>query len=126
MKLNQRTGSHFRSVSDGLQLIATRGPGEAPLQFPPLAYVHGDQVAEEVPIGPVGVLYTYSVVHPGRDKAPYGLAMVDFPTGVRVFGRLLLKDVLELKPDALVRVVPCDLPNGEADYAFEAVAGASQ
>ena len=88
MRLKQRTGSHLRNGPDGLQLIATRGSGDAPLQFPPQSFVHGNEVVEEVPIGPLGVLYTYSVVHPGRDKVPYGLAMVDFAPGVRVFGRL--------------------------------------
>jgi uncharacterized OB-fold protein len=104
-----------------MQLIATQRPGVAQLQFPPQSVVHGDQVVEEVPIGPLGVLYTYSVVHPGRDKAPYGLAMVDFAPGVRAFGRLLLKEGQELQPGASVRVVPSNLPDGQADYAFEAV-----
>lgn len=121
MRLEQRAGSHFRSSPDGMQLIATQRPGVAQLQFPPQSFVHGDQVVEEVPIGPLGVLYTYSVVHPGRDKAPYGLAMVDFAPGVRAFGRLLLKEGQELQPGASVRVVPSNLPDGQADYAFEAV-----
>ena len=126
MRLKQRTGSHFRSAEDGLQLIATRRPDGAPLQFPPQSFVHGDQVVEEVLIGPLGVLYTYSIVHPGREKAPYGLAMVDFTPGVRAFGRLLLKEGQEFLPGASVRTVPCDLPNGEADYAFEMVDGVAQ
>jgi uncharacterized OB-fold protein len=126
MRLKQRSGLHFRSDPHGLQLIATRGPGDAPLQFPPQSFVHRDQVVEEVPIGPMGVLYTYSVVHPGRDKPPYGLAMVDFNPGVRAFGRLLLKKGPELQPGVAVRVVPSNLPDGEADYAFEAVGGVPQ
>ncbi len=126
MRLKQRTGSHFQNGPDGLQLIATRGPSDSSLQFPPQSFVHGDEVVEEVPIGPLGVLYTYSVVHPGRDKAPYGLAMVDFEPGVRAFGRLLLKEGRELQPGAAVRVVPSNLPDGEADYAFEAVNGVPQ
>ncbi len=126
MRLKQRTGSHLRNGPDGLQLIATRGLGDAPLQFPPQSFVHGNEVVEEVPIGPLGVLYTYSVVHLGRDKAPYGLAMVDFAPGVRVFGRLLLKEGPELQPGVSVRVVPSHLPDGEADYAFEAVTGVPQ
>lgn len=126
MRLKQRTGSHFQSAADGLQLIATRRAGDAPLQFPPQPFVHGDQTVEEVPIGPQGVLYTYSVVHPGRDKAPYGLAMVDFAPGVRAFGRLLLNDGADLRPGATVRVVPFDLPDGEADYAFDVVVEGTQ
>lgn len=126
MRLKQRIGPHFQSGPDGFQLIATRGSGDGLVQFPPQSFVHGDQTVEEVAIGPTGVLYTYSVVHPGRDKARYGLAMVDFVPGVRAFGRLLLKEDQELQPGAVVRVVPCDLPDGEADYAFEAVAGVSK
>jgi uncharacterized protein len=126
MRLKQRTGSHFQSAADGLQLIATRGASDAPLQFPPQSFIHGDQAVEEVPIGPQGVLYTYSVVHPGRDKATYGLAMVDFAPGVRAFGRLLLNGGTELRLGASVRVVPFELPDGEADYAFEAVEEGAQ
>ena len=126
MRLKQRTGSHFQSAADGLQLIATRGASDAPLQFPPQFFIHGDQAVEEVPIGPQGVLYTYSVVHPGRDKATYGLAMVDFAPGVRAFGRLLLNGGTELRLGASVRVVPFELPDGDADYAFEAVEEGAQ
>lgn len=126
MRLKQRTGSHFQSAADGLQLIATRGASDAPLQFPPQSFIHGDQAVEEVPIGPQGVLYTYSVVHPGRDKATYGLAMVDFAPGVRAFGRLLLNGGTELRLGASVRVVPFELPDGDADYAFEAVEEGAQ
>jgi uncharacterized OB-fold protein len=126
MRLKQRTGSHFQSAADGLRLIATRGASDAPLQFPPQSFIHGDQAVEEVPIGPQGVLYTYSVVHPGRDKATYGLAMVDFAPGVRAFGRLLLNGGTELRLGASVRVVPFELPDGEADYAFEAVEEGAQ
>ena len=126
MRLKQRTGSHFQSAADGLQLIATRGASDAPLQFPPQFFIHGDQAVEEVPIGPQGVLYTYSVVHPGRDKATYGLAMVDFAPGVRAFGRLLLNGGTELRLGASVRVVPFELPDGDADYAFEVVEEGAQ
>ena len=126
MRLKQRTGSHFQSAADGLQLIATRGASDAPLQFPPQFFIHGDQAVEEVPIGPQGVLYTYSVVHPGRDKATYGLAMVDFAPGVRAFGRLLLNGGTELRLGASVRVVPFELPDGDADYAFAVVEEGAQ
>jgi uncharacterized OB-fold protein len=100
-----------------MKLVATQIAGHPP-QFPPIEFLHGDQRAEELELGPNGVLYSYSVVHPGKDKAPYGLAMVDFEPGVRAFGRLLFDG----RPPAIgaaLRVVPYALPDGTADYAFQ-------
>jgi hypothetical protein len=100
-------------------LVAT-AVGQCPPQFPPIEYLHGDQEAKEIELGPLGRLYTYTVVHPGKEKAPYGLAMVDFEPGVRAFGRLLFDG----HPPAIgsaVRVVPCPLADGTPDYAFAGV-----
>ena len=121
MRLRQRTESHFRESPDGLQLLATCSAGSTMLQFPPQPFVHGDAVTEDVPIGPLGVLYTYSIVHPGREKPPYGLAMVDFEPGVRAFGFMRFEPGLEPTLGALMKIVPHTLAGGDADYAFEAV-----
>ena len=120
MKLIKRTAPHWRDTPLGMMLIATRDAGRTELQFPPSAYVHGDAAPEEVEIGPVGQLYTYTIVHAAKDKPPYGLAMVDFAPGVRVFGRLLHE---EGRPaiGGNVRVVPFALPDGSPDYAFRPV-----
>ena len=125
MRLRQRTESHLRQAPDGLLLLASRTTDSALPQFPPMAFVHGDAVLQEVPLGPVGVLYTYSIVHPGRDKPPYGLAMVDFEPGVRVFGALRFEPGAEPALGAAMRIVPQALPDGEADYAFEALTSAA-
>lgn len=106
-------------------LIATRTASHPQLQFPPLEYVHGDEPVEDVPIGPFGQLYTYTVVHPGKDREPYGLAMVDFESGVRAFGRLICKDGKAPAINSTMRIVPSELPDGSPDYAFEAVTGAN-
>lgn len=125
MKLSKRTEPHFRMTESGMLLIATRTASHPQLQFPPLDYVHGDESVEQVPIGPFGQLYTYTLVHPGKDSEPYALAMVDFEPGVRAFGRLNCNDGKAPAIDSTMRIVPSELPDGSADYAFEAVSGES-
>ena len=117
LKISKRAGPHFRQTPSGMVLVATRVAGQ-PAQFPPIEYLHDDQPCEDIDLGPTGTLYSYTVVHAGKDKAPYGLAMVDFEPGVRAFGRLLH----EAQPPAIgapVRVVPFALADGTADYAFQ-------
>lgn len=117
MKIIKRTGSHFRETTGGMVLVAAQVAGQPP-QFPPIEFVHNDQAMEEIELGPTGALYSFTVVHPGKDKTPYGLAMVDFAPGVRAFGRLLFDTV----PPAIgshLRVVPFTLPDGTPDYAFQ-------
>lgn len=97
-------------------LVGTRVGSQAP-QFPPTEYLLDDQQATDIVLGPTGRLYSCTIVHPGKDKTPYGLAMVDFGD-VRAFGRLLFDG----KPpaiDSIVRVVPFTLPDGAPDYAFQ-------
>lgn len=45
---------------------------------------------EAVPVAASGVLYSFTVIHPGprSGEAPYAVGMVDFPGPVRIFGRL--------------------------------------
>jgi uncharacterized protein len=117
LKINKRTEPHFRETSAGMVLVGTRVANQPP-QFPPTVFLHGDEQAEEIELGPTGRLYSYTVVHPGKDKAPYGLAMVDFEPDVRAFGRLLF----DVRPPAIggtLRVVPFPLPDGTPDYAFK-------
>lgn len=106
-----------------MKLVATRTASHPELQFPPLQYVNGDETVEEVDVGPLGRLYAYTVVHPGKEAEPYMLAMVDFEPGVRAFGRLT--GSLQPAPvlDGMVRIVPYTLADGSPDYAFEAVRG---
>jgi len=117
LKIIKRSESHIRETTGGMVLIATQVGGQPP-QFPPMEFVHNDQQIEEIELGPTGSLYSFTVVHPGKDKPAYGLAMVDFESGVRAFGRLLF----DAKPPAIesrVRVVPFALPDGTPDYAFQ-------
>jgi uncharacterized OB-fold protein len=117
MKISKRTEPHFRETPNGMVLVATQLPGQ-PAQFPPVAFVHGDQRPEEIELGPTGCLYSYTIVHASKDKPPYGLAMVDFEPNVRAFGRLLF----DAEPPAIgsrLRVVPATLPDGTPDYAFQ-------
>jgi len=117
LKIIHRTESPFRDARGGMVLVATQVAGQ-PAQFPPIEFTHNDQKVEVVELGPTGSLYSFTIVHPGRDKPPYGLAMVDFEPGVRAFGRLLY----DAEPPAIgarVRVVPFALPDGTPDYAFQ-------
>lgn len=117
MKIIKRTEPHFREKTGGMVLVATRVAGQ-PAQFPPIEFVHDDQQVEEIELGPTGSLYSFTIVHPGKERSPYGLAMVDFESGVRVFGRLLL----DARPPAIgsrLRVVSFALPDGTPDYAFQ-------
>lgn len=117
MIINKRTNSPFRESPRGMLLVATQVAGQ-PAQFPPVEYLHRDQRVEEVELGPTGRLYSYTVVHAGKDKPPYGLAMVDFEPGVRAFGRLLFDELPPAIGSAL-RVVPFALGDGTPDYAFQ-------
>ena len=69
------------------------------------------------------MLYTYTIVHPGRNSGPYALAMVDFEPNVRAFGRLILDGGNTPKIGSAVRVVPFDMAGGTVDYAFAAMSG---
>lgn len=118
MKISQRTQPCFRDSPRGMVLVATRTAGHDP-QFPPIEFLHGDEPAVEIELGPSGRLYSYSVVHAGKDRPPYALAMVDFEPGVRAFGRLLFEGRAPAL-DSTVRVVPFALTDGTPDYAFQA------
>lgn len=117
MKISKWTGPHFRETPGGMVLVATQIAG-LPAQFPPVEFLHGDQRAEEIELGPTGRLYSYTIVHANKDKPPYALAMIDFGPQVRAFGRLLFDG----QPPVIgtsVKVVPFALPDGTPDYAFQ-------
>jgi uncharacterized OB-fold protein len=72
-------------------LLASRDFASGELVFPPvpgnspLAARH-----ETTPITNVGVVYSYSVIHPNpkSGQAPYAVGYVDLPGATRIFGRL--------------------------------------
>jgi uncharacterized protein len=117
LKISKRRASHFRESPRGMVLVATQTAGQ-PAQFPPVEFTHGEQTPDEIELGPTGTLYTYTIVHAGKDKPPYALAMVDFQSGVRAFGRLLFEGTPPAIDTAL-RVVPFVLADGTPDYAFQ-------
>ena len=121
MNLSKREGSHFREVDGNLELIGTVSSRAAHPRFPPADYSLGGIQNEDVSLGSRGILYTYTIVHPGKDRAPYGLAMVDFPGQVRVFGRLLIDPESTVVLEKAVKVVPWEFPDGTKDYAFALV-----
>ena len=106
---------HFvrRLSSASVVLVGDGGP-DGPT-FPPADY-YFDSAPDEALIGPVGEIYTYTVVH-GANAQNYALAMVDFPQGVRVFGRVV-DNLSRLRIGARVAVVPHSLAAVDDDYAF--------
>jgi len=74
-------------ATGAVRLLATWSPPGKALQFPPVS-VPLPEPPRVQPLAAEGRLYTYTVIHPGRDADPYTIGFVDFPEGVRVFGRL--------------------------------------
>src|SRR5262249_49309012 len=78
------------SAGDKPSLLASRDLETGELMFPavadnsPLAQRH-----EVVPVERVGVVYSFTIIHPGAKSGlpPYALGYVDFPGPVRIFGR---------------------------------------
>ena len=114
-----REQPHFRETPDGVRLIATRDSATREFMFPPSQYRRSESsMLEELLIESEGTLYTFSIVHLGRDKAPYALGMVDFASGIRVFGVLLLEKGVRPAIGGRVKTVAHNLPDGTPDFAF--------
>lgn len=86
----------WRVQADGrVALLASRIGKRESLHFPPLPALSplaaGSALVE---LGGTPVLYSYTIVHasPKANKAPQPLGQLDFPEGVRVFGRLQMPD----------------------------------
>ena len=100
-------------------LLASRDRGSKEWVFPavaepsPLARHH-----ELVPIEGVGVVYSFTAIHPSPKSGlgPYAVGYVDFPGPVRIFGRL----EGEARPEIGARYAP--RPDAEFGYVFQAVA----
>ena len=113
MIISKRDRHYIRRLTSGSVLVGDSGPTGP--TFPPADF-YFESTPEEALIGPVGEIYTYTVVH-GSSAQSYALAMVDFPRSVRVFGRVV-GDSSRLRIGAQVTVVPLPLATGEDDYAF--------
>lgn len=61
---------------------------------------------EALPLSPLGSLYSYTFIHvaPPVWEVPYGIAYVDLPERVRVFGKLADADPAHWKLDQQVRL----------------------
>lgn len=86
----------WRVRDDGrVVLLAQRVGARKTLHFPPLpehSPLAGDRALVELTGTPV--LYSFTIVHssPKANKAPQPLGQLDFPEGVRVFGRLQMPE----------------------------------
>jgi len=113
MIIAKRNQSHIRRLASGAVLVGDSDPSG--VTFPPADF-YFDSTPAEALIGPVGEVYTYTVVH-GSNAQSYALVMVDFPQQVRVFGRVV-GDCARLRIGARATVVAVPLASGEDDYAF--------
>jgi uncharacterized OB-fold protein len=99
-------------------LIASRNRDSGELTFPalpissPLAAQH-----DNVAIDPVGEVYSFTVIHPGKKsgESPYALGFVDFPGPVRIFGRLQGQVRPTIGEKYIAR------PDDQFGYVFQAV-----
>lgn len=113
---------HFRETAEGFRLVANRADARSEFIFPPTRFWSDASVEpQELLIESEGTLYTFTVVHLGRDQAPYMLGMVDFECGLRVFGKLLAAAEGRPQIGARVRTVAHPLLDGTPDYAFAIV-----
>lgn len=81
----------WRERDGAVVLLASRIGRRAGLHFPPLPETSPLIANSElVELTGTPTLYSYTIVHssPKANKAPQPLGHVDFPEGVRVFGRL--------------------------------------
>lgn len=82
----------WRESADGILLLGSACTRCETVSFPPPDVCPDCLFAEkrQAPIGPVGRLYSYSIVRvpvPGF-SVPYAVGYVDFPQKIRVFGQL--------------------------------------
>jgi uncharacterized OB-fold protein len=85
-----------------------------------------------LPLSSVGTLYSYTTVHvaPANLQTPYVVGYVDFPEGVRVFGKVRA-EAAALRPDMPVSVRFAEAPMPEKGltghrYYFEPASEASR
>lgn len=114
MIIAKRDRHHVRRLTSGSVVLVGDGGPDGPT-FPPADF-YFDSTPDEALIGPIGEVYTYTVVH-GANAQSYALAMVDFAQDVRVFGRVV-DDLSRLRIGARVAVAPYSLAAVDDDYAF--------
>lgn len=80
-----------------------------------------------LPLSNIGSLYSFTVIHaaPAMWEVPYGIAYVDLPEKVRVFGKLAHADGTQWKLDQKVqlrvaRAAGSDEQNPQYQYFFDA------
>lgn len=81
----------WRERDGDVVLLASRIAGRETLHFPPVPRTSPLAAHSElIELTGTPSLYSFTVVHasPKSNKAPQPLGQVDFPEGVRVFGRL--------------------------------------
>jgi uncharacterized OB-fold protein len=118
------------SSADGeLQLVGCRCTACDARMFPAnsLCPFCLSEAVEMLPLSPVGSLYSFTFIHvaPPAWTVPYGIAYVDLPERVRVFGKLAdaVTANWTLDQQVRLRVVAVDQPdeqNPQYQYFFAA------
>jgi uncharacterized OB-fold protein len=117
-----------RSADGELQLVGCRCRQCDARMFPANAlcpFCLSEEV-EPLPLSHAGKLYSFTFIHvaPPVWEVPYGIAYVDLPERVRVFGKLADADPTHWKLDQKVRlrverVSPTDEPDPQYHYFFD-------
>lgn len=107
--------SNFWSVDKPPRLLASRHRESKEVRFPP--FRPGCPLAswqEVVSLDGVGIVYSFSVIHPNPKSGtkPYALGYIDVPGPVRIFGRI--------QGDAVEVGSRCEaVPDDEFGYHFK-------
>lgn len=111
----------WRESEQGVFLIASRVDQRQTLHFPPLPATSPLAARSElVELRGTPTVYSFTIVHssPKLQRAPQALGQVDFPEGVRVFGRLEMPDGRRPVIGERLRTVLQQTESG-AIYAFQ-------
>ena len=110
------------------KLMTTRCKKCRQMTFPPKmdCVMCGRSVVEWVEIEEPGRLNTFTTVMYGpagfENEVPYTLAVVEFPSKIKIFGQIDKKIPLEeIKVGMRLKVVPVRLPNNRFSYQLEKV-----
>jgi uncharacterized OB-fold protein len=123
---SETKAADFVTFLDEGKVMATKCKDCGTVYFPPRMDCADciDSEVEWFEVGDNGKLLTYTTVQYGptgfEDEAPYTLGVAEFPSGVKVFGRID-KDLPEsdISPGMSVKPVPVKLPDDRITYVLK-------
>ena len=115
----------FLKFLDEGKMMTTKCRKCGTIYFPPKmdCSVCGASEVEWIEIDELGALVAYSTVMYGptgfEDDVPYSIAVIRFPSGVQVFGRISKEvPVDNIKVGMKLKIVPIRLPLDKVSYEF--------